>query len=194
MLTIENLLKATPPDFIRSGMAHSPYCSLNETLMLANLSQVAVGKEKLHLGFSVVTAGSIPIPRGAVRSLDIPKSYFGYGSYSSLAINSISPELEGTIVGYNYGGIRHAGRHFFSGTKIERRYAYDSHPGAVLVKNLEKLGIKSKDEEQDAITALMALMAINKIRVGKNFESNIRIFGEWYKTAHPKQKDFYWRE
>lgn len=142
MVSIEKLLNVTPPDFIESGMAHSPYCSLNETLMLTNLSQVALGKERLHLGASIVTAGSVPIPRGVARSLVVPRNYFGYGSYSSLALSSSSPEIEGMIIGYNIGGIRHAGRHFFSGTKIEHRYASDRHPGAVLIKNLAELGIK----------------------------------------------------
>lgn len=192
MVNLESLKQIASPEFIRNGIAESPYCSANEKLYLGYLSEAAVGDRPLRVGYSLVTAGNIPVPKGIARTIPLPGRYFTYDTHSALAISSTNPAIEGMILGYNIGGVRHANRHYFSQLERPGTTRTGRKLEEVLPSNLERLGIQIPDKDHDAIETLMALIAINNLKVGKHFESNIRTFTAWFKSAHPRPAKYYW--
>lgn len=192
MTNIENLLSVADQDFVSSGIPHSPYCSLNELLILTHLSQTAVGNEDLNIGSYLATTGPIPTNMAYTKAISLPGNYFSYDTRSAVAIESTQPEIEGMILGYNIAGIRHAGRHLYGRIRALSKSRREEEPCSIFKRNLEKLDIQHPYDSHDSVATLMALIAMNNIAVGEHFESNIRTFTEWYRENYPRNAQFYW--
>lgn len=192
MTNIENLISVADQEFISSGVAHSPYCSLNERLYLTHLSQTALGNEELLSGHNAIIVGKSRLPNAFALSIALPKGYLGYTTSSALSVSSNMAEAEGMILGSNVAGVRRAGRHFYSNLNGPVRLGLERDFVNTLGNNLRKLGLELPDEEHDSITTLMALIALNNLQVGEYFEANIRTFSAWFRAEYVKSARFYW--
>ena len=176
------ILDVCIPEFINTGFFDTPYCYLNEKMMLSNLSAIALDhpRQNKWIKSSVVISGNPYNPRTSrAKILTLPHNYFSYQSGAGLVLSSQRSEFNGLIVGPNLGVGRIAGRPFFGDAIFSPRHISTETLGSHLHDNCNKLEL---DYNQPSLVLLLALLDIINFDFSPDLTKNIKDFSDWYKT------------